>query len=108
MEELLRFLLQEGNVLDVADLCGVDSLKDIWIELITYVSAKEQSNKDPKNLIALLEKATQTNFIHPLVVLEILSRNESIKIADVKEYVVKWLEQQNATVAENEAAIRAN
>jgi hypothetical protein len=56
MDDLLRYLLQEGNVLDIVDLCGEDALKDMWIELITYLSSMENSPTAKDQLIALLEK----------------------------------------------------
>ena len=54
MDELLLFLLKEGSVLEVTEYCGEDALKDMWIELITYVSSKAHSN--PEYLITLLKK----------------------------------------------------
>lgn len=39
-----------------------------------------------------------TNSIHPLVVLEILSKSDKICVGDVRDYIVNWMERQNAEV----------
>uniref|UniRef100_A0A915D319 Uncharacterized protein n=1 Tax=Ditylenchus dipsaci TaxID=166011 RepID=A0A915D319_9BILA len=108
LEDMLRFLLKEGDINDIIQCCGEEALKNMWIELITYVSAKE--NLEPKSLVALLEKVSETksNFVHPLVVLEILSRNNVLQVADVKDYIVKWLENQNNLIKDNQAGIQLN
>uniref|UniRef100_A0A915DXH5 PEP5/VPS11 N-terminal domain-containing protein n=1 Tax=Ditylenchus dipsaci TaxID=166011 RepID=A0A915DXH5_9BILA len=64
----------------------------------------------PKSLVALLEKVSESksNFVHPLVVLEILSRNNVLQVADVKDYIVKWLENQNNLIKDNQAGIQLN
>ncbi|KAI1726559.1 zinc finger, c3HC4 type (RING finger) domain-containing protein [Ditylenchus destructor] len=107
-EEMLRFLLKEGDINDIVQCCGEDTIKNMWIELITYVSVKE--NVDGQFLISLLKRISETkpNYVHPLVVLEILSRNNALRIGDVKEYIVKWLEDQELLVKKNEIDIHSN
>lgn len=39
-----------------------------------------------------------TNSMHPLVVLEILSKSDKICVGDVREYIINWIERQNAQV----------
>lgn len=69
------------------------------IELVTFVSKKEDLMES--ELMMLLEKARTSKFLHPLVVLEILSRNDRLRVTDIKEYIVDWLEEQNALVRLN-------
>ncbi|CAD5220008.1 unnamed protein product [Bursaphelenchus okinawaensis] len=102
-EDLLRYLLQEGDLEHVIEMCDERLLKNMWIELITHVAKKE--DLDPDDLIRLLDKAKASNFAHPLVVLEILARNDNLKVADVLDYIVNWLETQNKFINEHEKLI---
>jgi hypothetical protein len=43
-------------------------------------------------------RAKTSKYLHPLVVLEILARNEKLKVADIKDYIVNWLNEQNEFV----------
>lgn len=42
-----------------------------------------------------MEKA---DALHPLLVLEVLSGSETIKISAVKPYIINWLQRQNSEV----------
>lgn len=44
--------------------------------------------------MVLYLRATETNFVHPLVILEILSRSEAFMVGDVQQYILKWLNEQ--------------
>lgn len=43
-------------------------------------------------------RAKTSKYLHPLVVLEILARNDKLKVADIKDYIVNWLKEQNELV----------
>ncbi|KAI6175400.1 putative RING finger protein R06F6.2in [Aphelenchoides bicaudatus] len=112
-EDLMRYLLREGNVQQILEMCdekdiglNVCRLKDMWIELVTHVSQKEDLNTG--DLMILLDKAKTSKYLHPLVVLEILARNEKLKVADIKDYIVNWLNEQNVFIKENEQKIAEN
>ena len=114
-EELIRYLLHEGDVRQIMELCDENvcvwsgaeieaeeasscfRLKEMAIELVTYVSKKD--NLSEVELMMLIDKARTSKFLHPLVVLEILSRNDHLRVADIKAYLVEWLEEQNALVS---------
>jgi TolA-binding protein len=38
-------------------------------------------------------------------VLELLSRDDSLQVGDIRDYVVGWLERQNGAIKENEAKL---
>ncbi|KAI6224384.1 Vacuolar protein sorting-associated protein 11-like protein [Aphelenchoides fujianensis] len=104
-EDLMRFLLHEGDVQQIMEMCDERVLKDMWIELVAHVSRKRDLSTG--DLMTLLEKAKTSKFLHPLVVLEILARNDALKVADIKDYIVDWLNEQNQ-IAENEEKIVEN
>ncbi|KAH7721919.1 CRE-VPS-11 protein [Aphelenchoides avenae] len=106
MDDLLRYLLREGDVRDVMRLCDEMDLKEMWIDLVTHVSKREKI--DHGVLHSLLERIKKAESAHPLVVLEVLSRMESLTVADIRDYVIRWLEAENETITKNENTIRAN
>ncbi|KAI6197950.1 Vacuolar protein sorting-associated protein 11-like protein [Aphelenchoides besseyi] len=99
-EDLMRFLLHEGDVQQIVEMCDEKVLKDMWIELVAHVSRKKDLSTG--DLMILLEKAKTSKFLHPLVILEILARNDHLKVADIKDYIIKENEKQ---IVENEAEI---
>lgn len=46
--------------------------------------------------------------MHPLVVLEILSRNNALQVGHVKEYIVEWISKQKSLIEANERSIVVN
>jgi len=98
--------LREGDVKQILEMSDEKVLKDMWIELVTHVSQKQDLNTG--DLMILLDKAKTSKYLHPLVVLEILARNDKLKVADIKDYIVNWLKEQNEFIRENEQKIAEN
>lgn len=54
MDELLHFLLQEGEIREILKMDSEESLKNMWIEMINYITKKK--DLDSSDLMMLLEK----------------------------------------------------
>uniref|UniRef100_A0A1I8BXT0 RING-type domain-containing protein n=1 Tax=Meloidogyne hapla TaxID=6305 RepID=A0A1I8BXT0_MELHA len=104
-DELLRYLLSEGNIIEVIELCGEKALREMWIDLIGHVCAGPNKTKKD-DLIALLKRISQSDLLHPLVVLEMLSKDDSLQVGDIRDYIVAWLEKQNAAIKISENKLR--
>ena len=52
---MLRYLLNEGNIIEVIELCGEKALRDMWIDLIGHVCTRPSKTKKD-DLIALLKR----------------------------------------------------
>uniref|UniRef100_A0A914M6T4 Vacuolar protein sorting-associated protein 11 homolog n=1 Tax=Meloidogyne incognita TaxID=6306 RepID=A0A914M6T4_MELIC len=100
-EDLLRYLLNEGNIIEIIELCGEKALREMWIDLIGHVCARPNKTKKD-DLIALLKRISQSDLLHPLVVLEMLSKDDSLQVGDIRDYIVAWLERQNAAIKTSE------
>uniref|UniRef100_A0A1I7XRQ7 RING-type domain-containing protein n=1 Tax=Heterorhabditis bacteriophora TaxID=37862 RepID=A0A1I7XRQ7_HETBA len=81
---------------------------DTWIDALVFVSNMTKTVDDTliKSLLAGIEAS---DCVHPLVVLDILSRSNTLKMSVVKEYVVKQISKQekqiqmdHRTIAESE------
>uniref|UniRef100_A0A1I7XZ03 Vacuolar protein sorting-associated protein 11 homolog n=1 Tax=Steinernema glaseri TaxID=37863 RepID=A0A1I7XZ03_9BILA len=94
--ELMQFLKEKGDVDNMTQLCTELSDGALWTELLIYLSQCEDSSEDQvKKVLAEIE---DSGIIHPLVVLEILSRSESLTVDSLRGYVVRWLQRQNEKV----------
>ncbi|KAL3121769.1 hypothetical protein niasHT_001997 [Heterodera trifolii] len=103
-EELFRYLLTEGDVVAAIELCEGKSLEDMWVELISF-GTKSKSATKKEDLLALLRKISESDSLNPLIVLEILSRDESLQVGDIREFIIGWLERQNESLKDNEHRI---
>ncbi|EYB98469.1 hypothetical protein Y032_0131g1645 [Ancylostoma ceylanicum] len=77
---------------------------DMWQDLLVYISKKE-SPVDEKLIQEMLTGIEASGSLHPLVVLEILSRSNTLKVAAVKDYVIKWLDSQKKQIDSDRKAI---
>uniref|UniRef100_A0A914YIW2 Vacuolar protein sorting-associated protein 11 homolog n=1 Tax=Panagrolaimus superbus TaxID=310955 RepID=A0A914YIW2_9BILA len=105
-DELLRYLLRDGEINDIIEECNNKMIKDLWIELITFLSKKKDLDED--YVVELLEKVTKANLVHPLVITNILSRNENLAVGCVKKYLEQWLATENEKIKENTKIIEEN
>uniref|UniRef100_A0A183C0L4 RING-type domain-containing protein n=1 Tax=Globodera pallida TaxID=36090 RepID=A0A183C0L4_GLOPA len=103
-EELFRYLLSEGDVVGAIELCESKSLQDMWVELISFGTTSKSATRK-EDLFALLRKISESNSLNPLIVLEILSRDESLQVGDIRDIVIGWLERQDKSLRENEREI---
>ena len=56
----------------------------------------------------LLFRIESSELIHPLVVLELLAKNEHLTISSVKDYIVAWLRKQQIIIEDDRNAIKEN
>lgn len=91
-DELLRYVLRDGDITDIIQACGQDTIKNMWIELVTFLSKKQ--NMPEKYVTELLKKIIATNHVHPLIVTKILSRNAQLPVTCVKPYLEQWFAEE--------------
>jgi len=65
---------------------------------------KYQDLKNLNRFIFLINlfRISQSDLLHPLVVLEMLSKDDSLQVGDIRDYIVAWLERQNAAIKTSE------
>ncbi|KAE9549503.1 hypothetical protein FO519_007286 [Halicephalobus sp. NKZ332] len=105
-DELLRYLLRDGEVIDIIQECNKEIIEKMWIELITFLSKKKDMPE--KYVVELLKKVTATSFVHPLIVTNILSRNPELPISCVKLYLEHWLTDQGTDIKKGLKQIEEN
>ncbi|VDM39290.1 unnamed protein product [Toxocara canis] len=105
-DELIEYHMRQNNLKEIFELCEMKGSRKLWIDAIIFASREE--NIDANALQYLLERVEETNSIHPLVVLEILSRSNKLCVANVRDYILRWLKHQNEQIASDEKSIAAS
>uniref|UniRef100_A0A914GXB7 RING-type domain-containing protein n=1 Tax=Globodera rostochiensis TaxID=31243 RepID=A0A914GXB7_GLORO len=95
---ILRLLNRVVSLFTVRGRCYM------WVELISFGTTSKSATRK-EDLFALLRKISESNSLNPLIVLEILSRDESLQVGDIRDIVIGWLERQDKSLRENEREI---
>ncbi|TMS38610.1 hypothetical protein L596_005300 [Steinernema carpocapsae] len=101
--ELMTFLTERGDMEGMVDLCSESNEKQLWIELLTYMS--QQDNLEEEAVVDVLKKIEEKS---SLIVLKILSRSSTLSIGSLRGYIAHWLEQQNKKISNFEKQINSD
>lgn len=102
-DELIEYHMRQNDLKGIIKLCELKNSQKLWIDAIVFASQEE--NIDSSAIKYLLERLEQTNCVHPLVVLEILSRSNNLLVDHVKDYIVRWLHRHNDQTSSDEKTI---
>lgn len=69
----------------------------MWQE--TMICIAQRKDITEYDLRMFLQEVERSESLHPLLVLEVLSGSETIKISAVKPYIINWLKRQNEQVS---------
>ncbi|CAI4231859.1 unnamed protein product [Auanema sp. JU1783] len=104
VKDLLHYYMKQNKLKNIMRLCRQISSKELWLETLVYVS-KLDTIKDDSSIKELLKGIEESKSIHPLVVMDILSKSPCLKISAVKNFVGNWLEKQQKQIEADKAAI---
>lgn len=88
-EELLYHFIRNSDDENIWFLCqehGNDIESNLWIQALTYFCNKD-SPQSVKYIQLILQAIENKEFLTPLIVLEILSKNRNITFGTVKHYI---------------------
>ncbi|KAK0400057.1 hypothetical protein QR680_003333 [Steinernema hermaphroditum] len=94
--ELMQFLKEKGDVDNMINLCSELNSEALWTELLLYLAQREDNCE--QHVKRVLVEIEDSGIIHPLVVLEILSRSQSLTVDSLRGYIVRWLKRQNDNI----------
>ncbi|GMR48633.1 hypothetical protein PMAYCL1PPCAC_18828, partial [Pristionchus mayeri] len=107
LPSLHSFHMRRGNVEKVVEMANEINTTQSWLDTLSFV-AKMESPVDDEIMEKILEKVKQTRVLHPLVILEVLSKSARLNVAAVKKYVVQWLSEQREKISADKAAIASS
>ncbi|CAJ0571525.1 unnamed protein product, partial [Mesorhabditis spiculigera] len=103
-DELVQYHIKQGNIQDVLKRCRISKDRDLWLEALVFFAQLSQPIED-RVLKELFDSLAADDLIHPLLVLEILSKSETIKVSSVRDYVIRWLQDQERKISDDKRAI---
>ncbi|EGT45012.1 CBN-VPS-11 protein [Caenorhabditis brenneri] len=109
-KELMMYHQKKGDLKSIIRLCQSSSSEEkrrLWLDTLTYIG-KNASADDEPIIIDLLNEIELSGLIHPLVVLELLAKNEHLTISSVKDYIITWLRKQQIIIQEDRNTIKDN
>ncbi|CAB3404657.1 unnamed protein product [Caenorhabditis bovis] len=109
INELMAFYQKKNDLRSIVELCkSSEADRDaIWLDALSFVS-KCDSIEHEGLILEMLMEIEKRQSVHPLVVLEILSKSENLTISAVKSYVINWLQKQEAKIAQDKKKIEEN
>ncbi|CAJ0931309.1 unnamed protein product, partial [Mesorhabditis belari] len=102
--DLIQFYIKQGKLKDLIESCKKRKDRSLWLETLVFISQIREPIEE-RLLKEMLDEISSENLVHPLVVLEILSRSETLKVSTVREYVIQWLQKQEKQISEDKKAI---
>lgn len=105
--ELMTYYMQNKDYDNIISFCKKNEKSDdsLWIQALTYFveqSANElEGSQSQKYLEVVLEHLKKVSSISPLMVLEIVSRNKSVKFSVLKGYLSERLNALHTTIDKN-------
>ncbi|KAL3981657.1 hypothetical protein ACH3XW_43935 [Acanthocheilonema viteae] len=105
-DKLIEYYMRQNKLREIVKFCEEENNRDLWIDAVVFASRGKDIDSDAIKF--LLERIEATNSIHPLVVLEILSKSDKICVGHVRDYIINWLERQNAQIKKDEETIVKN
>eukprot|EP01017_Pseudomicrothorax_dubius_P039869 TRINITY_DN6172_c0_g1_i1.p1 TRINITY_DN6172_c0_g1~~TRINITY_DN6172_c0_g1_i1.p1 ORF type:complete len:866 (-),score=298.83 TRINITY_DN6172_c0_g1_i1:134-2731(-) len=107
-EELLSYYIEINDHVKVLDLCRRygETENNLWIQALKYFCKPE--NKDKNKIPDVLEYISKIEALSPLVILNILSRNQNIPYGLIKTYFLKKLQEERTFIEKDGEKAKEN
>lgn len=104
---LLKYYMELGNTEKVIDVCKEFGHQDqsLWIQLLTFYA--EMDTIDVAQLLELLQYVNDNEIVPPLMVLQILSRNEHLTLGLLRTYIVRCIQDRQRLEKEDTTAVES-
>uniref|UniRef100_A0A1I7THV2 Vacuolar protein sorting-associated protein 11 homolog n=1 Tax=Caenorhabditis tropicalis TaxID=1561998 RepID=A0A1I7THV2_9PELO len=87
--------------------CSIEEKRHLWLDALTFIGKHATAKNEPV-IIELLKEIESSELIHPLVVLELLAKNEHLTISSVKDFLITWLRKQQIIIEQDRTTIADN
>ena len=103
-QDIVRFHMDNNENRQVLKTCQKygENNPNIWVDVLTFFT--ERPGDCTREITEVLDNISTKNLLSPLQVVEILSKNPSITLDLVKDFVLKKLSSDVVAIAEDEKA----
>ena len=89
-QELMFYFMKQSDYENIINLCKSHGREDsdLWVQALTYFANKQdEDGKSIRRISEILEELDKMDFLSPLVVLEILSKNSKITFGVLQDFL---------------------
>ncbi|PAV91149.1 hypothetical protein WR25_10964 [Diploscapter pachys] len=104
--ELLHYYVKKSKFDEAIKMCEETKSNDVWNELLCELG--KSPNVSDECLSKFLKSVERDQAIAPLLVLDVLSRNNSICISAVKPFITNWLSKKEHEIVTKKKTIEEN
>ncbi|CAI5443623.1 unnamed protein product [Caenorhabditis angaria] len=109
--ELMNYYQKIGDlpkIVEICKNCPENQRQKMWLDALSFISKSSAEMCNEEMIKYLLVEIEKSQVVHPLVVLEILSKSQNLTISTIKEYVINWLKKQESKILKNRKTIKEN
>ncbi|XP_022253825.1 vacuolar protein sorting-associated protein 11 homolog [Limulus polyphemus] len=103
-QQILAYHIEHKDYENVIKTCERFGNYDpmLWVQALWFFS---QTTED-KFLMSVLSQIEKKKLLPPIMVVNIMSRSHTATLAAIKDYLIRYLQQENDRISENERLIR--
>lgn len=103
--EIITYYIDINNIEMIMESCRRFSNQEpsVWIQALIYCASHEECKE---RISEVLKHIEEQHLLQPLVVVQLLASNRYATLADIKDYIVRHLEEQNDSISKSEGQIK--
>jgi hypothetical protein len=105
-QELMFYFMKQSDYENIINLCKSHGREDsdLWVQALTYFANKQdEDGKNIKRISQILEELDKMDFLSPLVVLEILSKNSKITFGVLQDFLKRQFRKNLESMAQDKS-----
>lgn len=105
-QQIVQYYMEKDAYADIIDACKKYGTADrnLWVQALSYFASKEEDCK--AQITEVLAHIDKRNLLPPLMVIDALAQNSTATLSVVKDYLIRRLQQEDQSIADDERRIR--
>ena len=105
-QRILQYHIENNDYVNILDTCKRNGQNDpnLWIQALQYFSKREEFNCK-EYIMQILANIEKQNLLSPLMLIKILSKNSTLTIDTVKEYLLKRMKKEEKEIEEDQETV---
>ncbi|KAL9645481.1 hypothetical protein ABK040_000755 [Willaertia magna] len=98
---IIQYYMEQKDYRNVIQACNLYGDKDpnLWVQVLTYFTTCEEHVEEEIGIV--LEKIEKEEILPPLLVVQILGKNEKTKLYTIKDYLISKIQKEEELMKED-------
>jgi len=103
---IIQYYMEQQDYKNVIDSCNKYGEKDpnLWVQVLTYFATLEDNAEE--EIATVLDKIEKEEILPPLLVIQILGKNDKTKLYTVKDYLISKIQKEQEMIREDVEKIK--